>query len=136
MNNTSLIDCLKKNVSYFIQFAAFFWQISEDKWPFIFYKHVQAFTETDEELQQLKHHQSHTIAAANAASVKPKTATTSNNHFSEVKTITVTSTISVTLTVSVLTDDLMNLSSAITAVQNKSICHGAYQEGERSVVGI
>ena len=56
INDAFLIDCLKRNINYSIQFAAFSWQISKDKWPFIFYEHVQAFTETDKELQQLKHY--------------------------------------------------------------------------------
>ena len=121
MNDASLIDCLKRNVNYVIQFVTFSWQILKDKQPSIFYKHVQVFTEIDEELQQFKHHQSCIIAAASAASVKLKTATTSSNHSSEAKTITVVSTISVTSAVSVPADDFMNLSSAIAAVQGKSI---------------
>ena len=55
MNDAFLIDCLKRNINYVIQFATFFWWTPEDKWPFIFYKYVQAFTETNEKLQQLKH---------------------------------------------------------------------------------
>ena len=121
MNDTSLIDCLKRNINYAIQFVTFSWQTSESKWPFTFYEHVQAFTEIDKELQQLKHHQPHTIAAANAAPVKSKIITVLSNHFLEVKIITVALTISVTLTISVFTDDSMDLSSAITAVQGKPI---------------
>ena len=116
MNNTSLINCLKRNVNYVTQFVTFFWQISKSKWLFIFYKHVQAFTETDEELQQFKHCQPYTVAAANAAPIKLKTATTSSNHSLGAKIITVTSTIPVIPAVSILTDDSMNLSSAIAAV--------------------
>ena len=55
MDNASLVDCLKRNVNYATQLAAFSWQGSDGKQPFIFYEYVQAFTETDEELQQLKH---------------------------------------------------------------------------------
>ena len=55
MNDASLIDCLKRNINYVTQLTAFFWWDSDGKWLSIFYKYVQAFTETDEELQQLKH---------------------------------------------------------------------------------
>ena len=55
MNDTSLIDCLKCNINYAIQLTAFSWWGSDEKWPSIFYEYIQAFTETDEELQQLKH---------------------------------------------------------------------------------
>ena len=116
-----MIDCLKRNINYFTQFATFSWQILKGKQPFTFYKYVQIFTKTDKELQQFKHCQPHTIAAASAASVKPKTATTSSNYSLEAKTIIVASTIPVTSIISVLIDDFMNLSSAITAVQGKSI---------------
>ena len=86
-----------------------------------FYKYVQAFTETDEELQQFKHCQFHIVAVVDAVSVKFKIITVLNNHFSEIKIIIIVLIISVTSTVSVLTDDLINLSSVITAVQSKSI---------------
>ena len=55
MNNASLIDCLKCNINYVTQLATFSWWGSDGKWPSIFYEYIQAFTETDEELQQLKH---------------------------------------------------------------------------------
>ena len=116
MNDAFLIDCLKRNINYATQFITFSWQTSEGKWPFIFYKHVQAFTEINKELQQFKHCQPCTIAAASATSVKLKTATALSNHFSGVKTIIITSTIPVTSAVSVPADDFINLSSAITAV--------------------
>ena len=128
MNDTSLIDCLKRNVNYVTQFVIFSWQILEDKQPFIFYKHVQVFTETDKELQQLKHHQPCIIAAANAVPAKLKTVTVLNNHSSEAKTITVALTTSITSAISVSTDDLMDLSSAITAVQSKSISTSEIKE--------
>ena len=121
INDTSLINCLKRNINYVTQFIIFFWWISEGKQSSIFYKHVQAFTETDEELQQLKHCQSCTVAAASAVPIKLKIATTSSNHSLEAKIITVASTIPVISAVSVPADDFMNLSSAIAAVQSKSI---------------
>ena len=55
MDDASLVDCLKHNVNYITQLTAFSWRGSDGKWPSIFYEYVQAFTETDEELQQLKH---------------------------------------------------------------------------------
>ena len=126
MNNTSLIDCLKRNINYSTQFAAFFWQISEDKQPSIFYEHVQAFTEINKELQQLKYHQFYIIAAASAVPIKPKTA--SNNHLLKAKIITVASTTPVISAVSVSAGDFINLSSAITAVQGKSISTSGVKE--------
>ena len=119
MNNTFLINCLKRNINYFTQFAVFSWWISKGKQPSTFYEHVQAFIKTDKELQQFKHCQFYIIATASAMPAKLKIA--SNNHSSEAKTITVASTIPVIFTVSVFISDLMNLSSAITAVQGKPI---------------
>ena len=55
MNDASLIDCLKCNINYVTWLITFSWQGSDGKWPSTFYEYVQAFTETDEELQQLKH---------------------------------------------------------------------------------
>ena len=51
MNDISLIDYLKRNINYATQFVIFFWQTPEDKWSSIFYKHVQVFIKTNEELQ-------------------------------------------------------------------------------------
>ncbi len=55
MKDFLLIDCLKRNVNYFTQVVALFWWNFNETWSFIFHQWVQAFSDIDEELQQLKH---------------------------------------------------------------------------------
>ena len=117
MNNVSLIDCLKRNVNYATQLAAFSWQGSDGKWPSIFYEYVQAFTETDEELQQLKHWQPHP-SVHNAASLKSKSFTTSPSNSTGSKSAPVTS---VAPSTPVMRGEPMDLSSAMAAVWGKPL---------------
>ncbi len=56
MKDFSLIDCLKCNVNYFTQVIIFFWRNLDETWSFIFHQWIQAFSDINEELQQLKHH--------------------------------------------------------------------------------
>ena len=117
MNNASLIDCLKRNVNYVTQLTAFSWWGSDEKWPSIFYEYVQAFTETDEELQQLKHWQPH-LSVHNAASLKFKFFTTSPSNSMGSKSAPVTSVASFTPAVR---GEPMDLSSAMAAVWGKPL---------------
>ena len=117
MNNASLVDCLKRNVNYITQLAAFSWQGSDGKWPSIFYEYVQAFTETDEELQQLKHWQPHP-SVHNTASLKSKSFTTSPSNPMGLKPAPVTSVAPFTPAVR---GEPMDLSSAMAAVQGKPL---------------
>ncbi len=56
MKDFSLIDCLKRNVNYFTQVIILFWRNFNEIQSFIFHQWVQAFSDIDEEFQQLKHH--------------------------------------------------------------------------------
>ncbi len=58
MKDFSLIDCLKRNVNYFTQVIIFFWRNLDETRSFIFHQWVQAFSDINEEFQQLKHRQS------------------------------------------------------------------------------
>ncbi len=49
MKDFSLIDCLKRNVNYFIQVIVFSWRNSDETRSFIFHQWVQAFSDIDEE---------------------------------------------------------------------------------------
>ncbi len=117
LEDASLIDCMKRNVSYITQLIAFFWRIIESKKLFIFSKYVQAFSEIDEELQQLKHQQSR-ITISSFIPSKLKFFTTSIINSSSSKSILV---VPVALAASSEDDELMNLSSAMTAVQSKAL---------------
>ena len=117
MNNASLIDCLKRNVNYITQLAAFSWQGSDGKQLSIFYEYVQAFTETDEELQQLKHWQPRP-SVHNAASLKFKSFMTSPSNPTGLKSAPVTS---VAPSIPVMRGEPMDLSSAMAAVQGKPL---------------
>ena len=124
MNDASLIDCLKCNVNYITQLAAFSWWGSDGNQPSIFYEYVQAFTETDKELQQLKHWQP-CPSVHNAASLKFKFFTTSPSNLMGLKSAPVTS---VALSTSVMRGEPMNLSSAMAAVWDKPLVNSEVRD--------
>ena len=117
MNDASLIDCLKHNINYVTQLTAFFWQGSDEKWLSIFYEYVQAFTETDKELQQLKHRQPHP-SVHSTVSLKFKFFMTSPSNLMGSKSAPVTSVASFTPAVR---GEPMDLSSAMAAVWGKPL---------------
>jgi len=117
LEDASLIDCMKRNVSYITQLTAFFWRTIEGKKPSTFPEYVQAFSETDEELQQLKHRQPRTTISSFTPS-KPKSFTVPIINPSGSKSIPV---VPVVLAASSEDDELMNLSSAMAAVQGKAL---------------
>ena len=120
MKDFSLIDCLKHNVNYFTQVIVFFWWNLNDIRSFIFHQWVQAFFDIDEELQQLKHHQSHFIFIIILfIKVKSIFALTSNLLSSKIIiSVTVVLTVSSSLSFSFL-DESMNLNFVIVIIQDK-----------------
>ncbi len=117
LEDASLIDCMKRNVSYITQLTAFFWRIIESKKLFTFSEYVQAFSKIDEELQQLKHRQLRiTISSFTPSKLKFFTIPIINSSSS--KSIFV---VPVVFAVSSEDDELMNLSFAMTAVQSKAL---------------
>ncbi len=122
MKNFSLIDCLKRNVNYFTQVIVFFWRNLDEIRSFIFHQWVQAFFDIDEELQQLKHCQSHFIfVIVLFIKVKSISASTSNSWDSKIIiSVTVVLTVSSSLSFSLL-DESMNLSFVIVIVQDKTL---------------
>ncbi len=120
MKDFSLIDCLKRNVNYFTQVIIFFWQNLDETQSFIFHQWIQAFFDIDEELQQLKHHQSRFIfVIVSFVKVKSISALTSNSLSSKIIiSVTVILTVSSSLSLSSF-DESMNLSFVIIIVQDK-----------------
>ncbi len=115
-----LIDCLKRNVNYFIQVITFFWRNFNEIQSFIFHQWVQAFLNINEELQQLKHHQSHFVfIIISFIKVKSIFALTSNSLNSKIITsVTVVSTVSSSLSFSSFNESI-NLSFIIIIIQDK-----------------
>ena len=120
MKDFSLIDCLKCNVNYFTQVVIFFWQNLDETRSFIFHQWIQAFFNIDEELQQLKHHQSHFVfIIISFVKVKNISASISNSLSSKI-IISVTVVLTVSSFLSLLSfDESMNLSFVIVIVQDK-----------------
>ena len=122
MKDFSLIDCLKRNVNYFTQFVIFFWWNLDETQSFIFHQWIQAFSDIDEELQQLKHHQSHFVFII-ILFIKVKNVSASISNFLSSKiiiSVTVISTVSSSLSFSSL-DESMNLSFVIVIIQDKTL---------------
>ncbi len=122
MKDFSLIDCLKRNVNYFIQVIVFFWRNLDEIRSFIFHQWVQAFSDIDEELQQLKHHQSRFVFIIILfIKVKSISASTSNSLSSKIIiSVTVVSTVSSSFSLSSLNES-MNLSFIIVIIQDKTL---------------
>ena len=122
MKDFSLIDCLKRNVNYFTQVVVFFWRNLDETRSFIFHQWVQAFSDIDEELQQLKHRQSRFVfIIVLFIKVKSVSASISNSLSSKIIIfVTVVSTVSSSLSFSFL-DESMNLSFVIIIVQDKTL---------------
>jgi len=122
MKDFLLIDCMKRNVSYIIQVVVFFWRNFNEIQSFIFHQWIQAFFEIDEELQQLKHHQSHFIIFFSVLLIKVKNifALTSNSLNSRIIIfVTVVSTVFSSFSFSFINKS-MNLSFVIIIVQDKT----------------
>ncbi len=122
MKDFSLIDCLKRNVNYFTQVVVFFWRNFDETRSFFFHQWVQAFSDIDEELQQLKHRQSCLVfVIVSSVKVKSVSASISNSLSSKIIiSVTVVSTVSTSLSFSSL-DESMNLSFVIVIVQDKTL---------------
>ena len=89
MKDFSLIDCLKRNVNYFTQVIVFFWRNLDEIRSFIFHQWVQAFSDIDEEFQQLKHRQSRFVfIIVSFIKVKNVSALTSNSLNSKIIIVT------------------------------------------------
>ncbi len=120
MKDFSLIDCLKRNVNYFIQVIVFSWRNSDETRSFIFHQWVQAFSDIDEEFQQLKHRQSHFVfIIVSFIKVKSISASISNSLSSKIIiSVTVVSTVFSSFSLSSF-DESMNLNFVIVIVQDK-----------------
>jgi len=122
MEDASLIDCMKRNVSYSTQVAAMSWRTSDGKRPSTFQQWVQAFTETDEELQQLKHRQPR-INSSIAAPTKSKTVSVPTNNRLGSKTTPLAPIAPVMPITPVFVGEPMDLSSAMAIVPRQIPSH-------------
>ncbi len=120
MKNFSLIDCLKRNVNYFIQVIIFFWWNLNETQSFIFHQWIQAFFNIDKEFQQLKHRQFHFIfVIISFVKVKSISALINNSlSFKIIISVMIVSTVSSSFFFSFL-DESINLSFVIIIVQDK-----------------
>ncbi len=120
MKDFSLIDCLKRNVNYFIQVIVFSWRNLDETRSFIFHQWVQAFSDIDEEFQQLKHRQSHFVfIIVSFIKVKSISASISNSLSSKIIiSVTVVSTVFSSFSLSSFNES-MNLNFVIVIVQDK-----------------
>ena len=128
MKNASLIDCMKRNVNYFTQMIVMFWRIQNDHKSTIFQEYAQIFAEIDEELQQFKHRQSRITTTIVVVFTKSKIFSISINNFLRSKLIIVVFVVFVASVVFVMIDDSMNLSSAMTIVQDKTLVTSKVKE--------
>ncbi len=122
MKNFSLIDCLKRNVNYFTEVVVFFWRNLDETQSFIFHQWIQAFSDIDEELQQLKHRQSRFVfVIVSFIKVKSISASINNSLSSKIIiSVTVVLTVSSSLSFSSLNES-MNLSFVIVIIQDKTL---------------
>ncbi len=122
MKDFLLIDCLKRNVNYFIQVVVFFWWNLNEIRSFIFHQWIQTFSDINEEFQQLKHHQSHFVfIIVSFIKVKNVSALTSNFLNSKIIIfVTVVLTVSSSFFLSFF-NELMNLSFIIIIIQDKTL---------------
>ncbi len=122
MKDFSLIDCLKRNVNYFTQVIIFFWRNLDETRSFIFHQWVQAFSDINEEFQQLKHRQSRFVfVIVSFIKVKNISASISNSLSSKIITsVTVVLTVSSSLSFSSF-DESMNLNFVIVIIQDKTL---------------
>ena len=122
MNDASLINCLKKNVIYVIQFVIFSWKTLEERRLFIFQEYVQVFIEIDEKFQQLKYRQSRFVVSIIASHYsKFKFFVVFNVNSLNIKFVVSTFVVVVTSIILFVIDDLMKLNFVITIVQNKTL---------------
>ena len=117
MKKTSLIDCFKRNVNYFVQ-KKFLIYKNFDEIKFVtFDDHVRDYFDIDDELQTFRHRQSRFIITF-ATSSKSKFSTFSS--FVALKIIIIVSILVVISIVVVVVDNFMNLNFAMTIIQSKS----------------
>ncbi|KAI4089533.1 MAG: hypothetical protein L6R37_008026 [Teloschistes peruensis] len=123
MDDPSLLDCLKRNVNYAVQAAAFTWRDIHGRSPVTFQDHVEAFSDVDAKIAQLKHRQPRSASTAGATNPpRPKPSLSQSVPLSGSKSAPVVPVVAVTPVPSAIpVGDTMDLSSAITAVQGKPL---------------
>ncbi|KAL9062677.1 MAG: hypothetical protein Q9161_009767 [Pseudevernia consocians] len=120
MEDASLVDALQRNVNYNTQLSAMSWRTPEGQEPSTFNEWVQAYSETDNKLRQLKHRMpraatTNTAAIVHPAKLKPLTATGQK----AVSTVPVLPVAPVTSPVSA--GEPMDLNSAMATVKGQKL---------------
>ena len=120
MEDASLVDALQRNVNYNTQLSAMSWRTPEGQEPSTFNEWVQAYSETDNKLRQLKHRiprAATTNIAATTLPVKPKSlAITGQKSVPTVATLPVAP-----VALSVPVGEPMDLSSAMAIVKGQKL---------------
>ena len=123
MDDPSLLDCLKHNVNYGTQVSAFNWRDEYGHRPVSFDDHVKAYAECDANLAQLKHRQPKSTTGINPTSItRSKPSPSQSAPLAGSKSAAAVPVVAVTPALAVaLAGDPMDMSSAIAAIQRKSL---------------
>lgn len=123
MDDAALLDCLKRNVNYSVQEKAFTWRTKQGNRPVTFDEHVEAYNEIDSLLSQLKHRQPRSTTHASTSNpFRPKPSPPQATPLTGSKSAPVVPLVVVTpATTAMSTGEPMDLSTAIAAVQGKTL---------------
>jgi hypothetical protein len=118
MKNTSLIDAMKFNVSYFTQSVVLMYRVSEINQRLItFDEHVTMWLETNRELRQIRHVALNKSSASNIL-ISRKKQTSQAFSVKELVIFLASSSVSIAM---MFSENFMNLSSIMTAIKNQSL---------------
>ncbi len=117
MEEASLIDALQRNVNYDTQRAAFSWRTRLNEKPSTFDEWVQAYSDSDNELRQLKHRMPRQTPVTPTPTSKPKT---SDSNLLGQRAVPVVP-IAAVPAVPIAAGDPMDLSSAMATVKGQKL---------------
>ena len=118
MEEASLIDCFKRNVTYTVQQQLISYRNPDGTKPITFQDHVNAYLDIDDGIQQL-HHQQLKFITTLMASDKLKSSQSSSAPV--LKPAITVPVISVTSAVAAVAGDPMDLNSAMAVISGKSL---------------
>lgn len=123
MDDTALLDCLKRNVNYTVQEKTFTWRTKQGNRPVTFNEHVEAYNDIDSLLSQLKHRQPRlTNNAGTSNPPRPKPSTPQATPLAGSRSTPIVPLVAVTsATTAIPAGEPMDLSTAIAAVKGKPL---------------